>query len=50
MLGFRQITRPGSATYFAIGQPGSPVTIDIWFERVSRWARTLARLPGGSHA
>jgi len=33
------------ATYFAIGQPGSPVTIDIWFERVSCRARTPARLP-----
>jgi hypothetical protein len=32
------------ATYFAISQPGSPVTIDIWPEQVSRWARTPARL------
>jgi hypothetical protein len=36
-----------TATYFAIGQPASPVTIDIWFERVSRWALTPARLPDG---
>jgi hypothetical protein len=33
-----------TAAYFAVGHPGSPVTIHIWFERVSRWARTPARL------
>jgi len=41
----RRSDKPVPAIYSAVGEPGSPMTLDIWPDRVSRWARAPARRP-----